>query len=138
MLLGGQRLDGCTRAELARIRSRTVGFVFQAPVMFAGQKSVTVAPGQSAVSDPVALPFVKAPADPMLRGRKLSVSFHVAGESGPMTWHAKALQTSYLSPPGSGARALFLVLDGFLPPPGEARRDHEWRDLWGLAELATS
>ena len=26
-------------------------------------------------------------------GRKLAVSFHVAGESGPMTWHAKALQT---------------------------------------------
>jgi 2-haloalkanoic acid dehalogenase type II len=21
------------------------------------------------------------------------------------------------------------------PPPGNARRDHEWRDLWGLAEL---
>src|SRR6185369_7516162 len=38
-----------------------------------------------------------------LTGRKLAVSFHVAGESGPMTWHAKALQTSYVSPPGSGA-----------------------------------
>jgi hypothetical protein len=24
-----------------------------------------------------------------LTGRKLAVSFHVAGESGPMTWHAK-------------------------------------------------
>ena len=24
------------------------------------------------------------------------------------------------------------------PPPGDARRDHEWRDLWGLAELARS
>ena len=23
-------------------------------------------------------------------------------------------------------------------PPGEAHRDHEWRDLWGLAELATT
>jgi hypothetical protein len=21
------------------------------------------------------------------------------------------------------------------PPPGDAHRDHEWRDLWGLAEL---
>jgi hypothetical protein len=29
------------------------------PVLFAGQKSVTVAPGQSVVSDAVALPFVK-------------------------------------------------------------------------------
>jgi lysophospholipase L1-like esterase len=72
------------------------------PVLFGGQKSVTVAPGQSVVSDPVALGFVKAPGDTMLRGRKLAVSFHVVGESGPMTWHAKALQTSYLSAPGSG------------------------------------
>jgi 2-haloalkanoic acid dehalogenase type II len=24
------------------------------------------------------------------------------------------------------------------PPPGDARRDYEWRDLWGLAELAES
>ena len=32
------------------------------------------------------------------------MSFHVAGESGPMTWHAKALQTSYVSPPGSGSK----------------------------------
>ncbi len=72
------------------------------PVLFAGQKSVTVAPGQSVVSDAVALPFVKDASDPMLKGRKLAVSFHVVGESGPMTWHAKALQTSYIAPPGSG------------------------------------
>jgi len=39
----------------------------------------------------------------MLIGRRLAVSFHVAGESGPMTWHAKALTTSYLTPPGGGA-----------------------------------
>lgn len=50
------------------------------------------------------LAFVKRPDDPLLVGRKLAVSFHVVGESGPMTWHAKALQTSYVSPPGSGAR----------------------------------
>jgi lysophospholipase L1-like esterase len=74
------------------------------PLLFNGQKSVAVPAGQSVLSDPAALPFVKAPADPLLRGRKLSVSFHVAGDSGPMTWHAKALQTSYVSPPGSGSK----------------------------------
>lgn len=73
------------------------------PVLFGGQKSVTVAPGQSVVSDAVALPFVTTPPSPMLKGLKLAVSFHVVGDSGPMTWHAKALQTSYLTPPGSGA-----------------------------------
>jgi lysophospholipase L1-like esterase len=75
------------------------------PVLFGGRKNVTVAPGQSVVSDAVSLPFVKAPSDPLLRGRKLAVSLHVVGESGPMTWHAKALQTSYVSPPGSGPRS---------------------------------
>ncbi len=73
------------------------------PVLFDGKKSVTVAPGQSIVSDAVALPFVANPPSPLLKGRKLAVSFHVVGESGPMTWHAKALQTSYLSAPGAGA-----------------------------------
>ena len=75
------------------------------PVLFGGQKSVTVAPGQSVVSDALALPFVKSPPDPLLKGRKLAVSFHVTGESGPMTWHAKALQTSYVTPPGSGPKS---------------------------------
>ena len=73
-------------------------------VAFSGQPSVTVPPGQSVWSDPVALPFVHAPADPALLGRRLAVSFHVAGESGPMTWHAKALTTSYLTAPGAGAK----------------------------------
>jgi len=36
-----------------------------------------------------------------LLGRKLAVSFHVVGESGPMTWHAKALTTSYLTAPSA-------------------------------------
>ena len=73
-------------------------------VTFGGKASVTVAPGASAVSDPVRLGFVRAASDPLLKGRKLAVSFHVAGESGPMTWHAKALTTSYLSAQGAGAK----------------------------------
>ena len=72
------------------------------PVTFGTKTAVTIAPGQSAVSDPVSLPFVTSPDDKMLIGRRLSVSFHVAGDSGPMTWHAKALTTSYVSPPNSG------------------------------------
>ena len=75
------------------------------PVLFGGQTNVIVQPGQSVASDPVALPFVATPPSPLLKGRKLAVSFHVLGESGPMTWHAKALQTSYLSAPGAGPQA---------------------------------
>ena len=70
------------------------------PVRFAGGASITIPPGRDAWSDAVALPFG---AEPLLAGRKLAISFHVMGESGPMTWHAKALQTSYLSAPGAGA-----------------------------------
>ena len=46
---------------------------------------------------------LKLPAGAITEGRKLAVSFHVVGPTGPMTWHAKALQTSYLSRPRSGA-----------------------------------
>jgi lysophospholipase L1-like esterase len=69
------------------------------PVRFAGKTSVTVPPGGSAWSDAIALGFPGH-----LAGRRLAVSFHIAGESGPMTWHAKALTTSYLTPPGAGAK----------------------------------
>jgi lysophospholipase L1-like esterase len=72
------------------------------PVTFDGKPSITIAPGSSAWSDPVALPFVKQPDD--LAGRRLAVSFHIAGDSGPMTWHAKALTTSYVTAPGAGAK----------------------------------
>lgn len=73
------------------------------PVSFAGKSSVTVLPGESAWSDPVTLPFVRNGAAD-LAGRKLSVSFHVVGESGPMTWHAKALTTSFVTQPGAGMK----------------------------------
>jgi lysophospholipase L1-like esterase len=71
------------------------------PVTFGGKDRITLAPGAMAWSDPVVLPFVRNPDD--LTGRKLAISFHVDGESGPMTWHAKALQTSYVSAPGAGS-----------------------------------
>jgi lysophospholipase L1-like esterase len=74
------------------------------PVKFSGKDGVAVAPGASVWSDPVALPFVHDAAAADLMGRKLAVSFHVAGESGPMTWHAKALQTSYVTAPGAGSK----------------------------------
>jgi lysophospholipase L1-like esterase len=73
-------------------------------VQFAGKPAVTIPPGGSVWSDPVALPFVRIPVPVELAGRKLAVSFHVVGESGPMTWHAKALTTSYLTSPGAGAK----------------------------------
>src|SRR5262249_55230809 len=63
-------------------------------VTFGGKNSVTIQAGQFIYSDAVNLAFVKDANDPLLNGRKLAVSFHVVGPSGPMTWHAKALTTS--------------------------------------------
>ncbi|HXW26303.1 MAG TPA: GDSL-type esterase/lipase family protein [Xanthobacteraceae bacterium] len=73
------------------------------PVAFGGKQTVTVAPGQSVWSDPAAISFVKGNGAE-LAGRRLAVSFHVVGESGPMTWHAKALTTSYVSAPDAGGK----------------------------------
>lgn len=92
------------------------------PVTFGGARRVVVPAGTTRWSDPVAL-GVAAPGrsdvnglvapdvpdgtqglQPLApSGRKLAISLHVVGESGPMTWHAKALTTSYLSRPGSGS-----------------------------------
>ena len=73
-------------------------------VRFGGKAAVTVPVGAAVWSDAVDLPFASDPSAADLAGRKLAVSFHVAGESGPMTWHAKALTTSYVSRPGAGAK----------------------------------
>jgi lysophospholipase L1-like esterase len=69
-------------------------------VLFSGRASVAIAPGVSTYSDAVDL---KLAAGALTEGRKLTVSFHVTGPTGPMTWHAKALQTSYLSGHRSGS-----------------------------------
>ena len=72
-------------------------------ITFGGKSSLTLPPGESAWSDPAGLNFVTDPNADTWAGRTLAVSFHVVGESGPMTWHAKALTTSYITAPGSGA-----------------------------------
>jgi lysophospholipase L1-like esterase len=74
------------------------------PVRFGGKPVVILQPGQSIFSDSIALNSKTMPPLPALDGRKLAVSFHVAGTSGPMTWHAKALQTSYVTKPKSGSQ----------------------------------
>jgi lysophospholipase L1-like esterase len=74
-------------------------------VKFAGADSTVVAPGSSVWSDPVELDFLADPEAIELAGRKLAVSFYVVGQSGPMSWHAKALQTSYLTYPRAISQA---------------------------------
>ncbi len=87
----GVQLSG---AELVRGSNRAV--------RFGGRPQVTIPPGQDAWSDATALAAADLTA---LAGRKLAVSFHVVGDSGPMTWHAKALTSSYVTAPGAGSKA---------------------------------
>ena len=77
-----------------------------APVTFAGERRATIPPGQTLWSDAVTLPFVREGArdHAMLSGRRVAVSFHVPGPTGPMTWHAKSLTTGYVTGPGAGSR----------------------------------
>lgn len=61
---------------------------------FGGKSFVIAQPGEEVISDTV---------DFALNAQEdLAVSFHVAGESGPMTWHAVSFGPQYVSAPGSG------------------------------------
>ncbi len=72
-------------------------------VQFGGKNSITIEPGQVVYSDAVNFSFVKNVNDILLSGRKLAVSFHAVGNTGSMTWHAKAISTSYLTAPRAGS-----------------------------------
>jgi lysophospholipase L1-like esterase len=76
-----------------------------APLTFAGDRSVTVAPGQDVLSDPVAF-AVQA-------FESLAVSLHVAGDVGKPTEHYVARQTSYLTPEGTGDHTTDVDGDAF-------------------------
>jgi lysophospholipase L1-like esterase len=71
-------------------------------VTFNGKGSVTIQPGQRAWSDPVRLWFVHDAEDLAVQGRNLAVSYAVQGDSGPMTYHSGANQTSFITAQHSG------------------------------------
>lgn len=64
------------------------------PLTFDGKDQVTIPPGEQVTSDGVDFSYEF--------GDTLAVSFHVPGPSGPMSWHAEAFATQYLSVPNSG------------------------------------
>jgi len=71
-------------------------------VTFGGSPSVTIPPGERVWSDPVRLWFVRDADDLAVQGRNLAISYAVAGDSGPMTYHSGANQTSFITAQGSG------------------------------------
>jgi lysophospholipase L1-like esterase len=76
------------------------------PVSFqGGRRTVVIPAGELAWSDPVSIDFARNPDKFLLYGRKLAISFHVVGSSGPMTWHSKGLQTNYITAPNAGSHS---------------------------------
>jgi lysophospholipase L1-like esterase len=71
-------------------------------VTFGGHHRVTIPVGQEVWSDGVRLSWVDGADDRGVQGRNLAVSYSVEGNSGPMTYHSGANQTSFITPPGSG------------------------------------
>ncbi len=108
------RISNVFGAKPVRFDGVSIGLHFESsavvsgtiqPVTFGGKRWIEIAPGKDAWSDAVDLPFVPIEEPGSLLSRKLAVSFHITGESGPMTWHAKALTTSYLTAPYSGSKS---------------------------------
>jgi len=77
---------------------------------FSGRRSVTIPAGGAMLSDPVSVRVTDA------QRQHLAVSIHIAGASGPMTWHAAAFTTSYLSAPNADDHTAE-VTDTALPYP---------------------
>jgi hypothetical protein len=65
-------------------------------VTFGGCDTLLLDPGAECSSDGVALPWLCAVCC------RVSVTFAVQGSCHAITWHAKAMVTSYIAPPGSG------------------------------------
>ena len=86
--------DGVSIATRSSNKSLVAGTSVQ--LTFNGATKVTIARATEVFCDAVAFDVVPE--------RDVAVSFHVVGDSGPITWHAKAMTTSYLSAPGAGAQ----------------------------------
>lgn len=67
-----------------------------------GAPSIRVPAGEDVFSDPIHLSFVDQIGASGLAGRNLAVSLAVQGSSGPISYHADAWQTNYISPQGTG------------------------------------
>jgi len=81
------------------------------PVKFGGKRSVTIPAGKRIFSDEVQLSWVDDDDDIAVQGRNLAISYAVKGDSGPMTFHSGANQTSFITPQKSGDQTG--DLDGF-------------------------
>jgi len=95
-------LIGAAHIALRSMNAGTVSGTDRA-LTFSGSGSVTIPPGALVVSDSVKLD-VPALSD-------LAVSLYLPGPTGQATWHAAALATNYVSPPGDFTGAADMPVD---------------------------
>ena len=93
-LLGNRPVTFEKLSVAQRLDGKSIDGASRRAVTFAGAARLTLAPGDDAYSDPVN--FAVTPE------KDVAVTFHVVGDSGPITWHAKAMTTSYMSASGTG------------------------------------
>jgi lysophospholipase L1-like esterase len=56
---------------------------------FSGKENVVIPPGKRKLSDPIRFDFKK--------GSNLSISMYIRNNTGPVTWHPRSIQTTYIS-----------------------------------------
>jgi lysophospholipase L1-like esterase len=72
------------------------------PVKFGGSSSVSIPAGERLFSDPIRVSWAGDSDDVGVAGRNLAISYAIQGDSGPMTYHSGANQTSFITAQGSG------------------------------------
>ena len=87
---------GAARLSVAKRYTSHINLNHDAALTFGGQASVTIAPGQVIVSDPVTLTFEF--------GQTLAISVYLPGSFGPVGRHNSIFVTNYYTDDGAGDR----------------------------------
>ena len=87
-------LIGAARLAVSRTGSSAIDPTQDSPLLFNGQPSVTIAPGQVVVSDPAKIAFTF--------GQVLAVSMYLKGSFGPVSRHNALFVQNYQTADGAG------------------------------------
>ena len=93
-LMGNKPVSFDSLSIAPRTAGKAIAGAARKPIRFGGAEKVTIEPGRDVFSDPI--DFALTPE------QDVAVTFHVVGDSGPITWHAKAMTTSYMNASGAG------------------------------------
>ena len=93
-LMGNKPVTFSNVSIAARSSGKAILGASRKPVTFGGSNRTTIQPGHEVLCDPVEF-GLEADKD-------VAVTFHVVGDAGNVAWHAKAMNTSYMTAGGSG------------------------------------